>query len=330
MGSIAALDRAKAAVAERRTSARHRYNRKKFAVTFTVADRFAKTWELITFPATVVFLLWNPRIDAAYRMSWLRRLDLARRLLRTTRHVETGTSYKAHLAMAAKLLEIPPTVPGAVVECGCYLGGSSANLSIICDVVGRDLILYDSFEGLPPPEPGDLYATEEATGAYRGDLEVVQDHISRFGCIDRCTFRKGWFADTLPHHTEPVVLCFLDVDWQSSLHDCILNLWPNLTEKGYVFIDEYILVDYCSLFFSERYWRTYFDCTPPGLIGAGVGVGVGQYYLGPSTERFLAQAPTSVAFTRKDLSGFWNYYPEPEHQATTPDQPGVSTEPAAT
>ena len=38
---------------------------------------------------------------------------------------------------------------GVVVECGCFLGGSTANLSLVCEVVGRELIVYDSFEGLP-------------------------------------------------------------------------------------------------------------------------------------------------------------------------------------
>ena len=55
---------------------------------------------------------------------------------KTTRGVWTGTSYKAHLAMAVKLLEIPPEVEGVVVECGCYVGGSSANLSLACEPPG--------------------------------------------------------------------------------------------------------------------------------------------------------------------------------------------------
>ena len=77
--------------------------------------------------------------------------DSQLRIYRNWRHIRTGISYKGHLAMAAKLLEIPPSVKGAVVECGCWLGGTT-NLSIICDIVGRDLIVYDSFEGLPAPE----------------------------------------------------------------------------------------------------------------------------------------------------------------------------------
>jgi hypothetical protein len=104
------------------------------------------------------------------------------------------------------------------------------------------------------------------------------------------------------------------VDYQASLDDCIRNLWPHLTESGYLFIDEYVLTDYCALFWSERYWSSNFSTTPPGLIGAGSGVGVGQYYLGPFEEwnmgAGMAQDPTSVAYTRKDFSGYWDYYPE--------------------
>jgi O-methyltransferase len=278
-----------------------------------MAARLSRLWELLTFPSTVLYLFLNPRIDPAYELTWPKKARLALRMLRTTRGVFTGTSYKAHLAMAVKLLEIPPDVEGVVVECGCYLGGSTANLSLVCDVVRRDLIVYDSFEGLPPPTDDDKYADESRTGFLRADLETVEANVRRFGALERCRFRKGWFSDTLPEHKEPIVLAFLDVDYQASLDDCIRNLWPHLTEKGYVFIDEYVLTDYCALFWSERYWRTHFDTTPPGLIGAGSGVGVGQYYLGPFEEwnwgADVPHSPTSIAYTRKDFSGYWGYYP---------------------
>jgi O-methyltransferase len=280
----------------------------------TRAQRLSRAWATLTLPTTVAFLLWNPRIDPAYGLTWPRKLRLALRMWRTTRSVYTGTSYKAHLAIAAKLFEIPPDVEGVVVECGCFLGGSTANLSLACEITGRELVVYDSFEGLPAPEPGDKYAKDVQTGALAADLETVRENVRRFGTIDRCTFRKGWFSDTLPEHAEPIVLAFLDVDYQSSLDDCIRNLWPKLTDQGYVFIDEYVLTDYCALFWSERYWRTHFDTTPPGLIGAGSGAGVGQYYLGPFSEwnwgAESPQDPTSVAYTRKDFSGHWDYYPD--------------------
>lgn len=301
---------------------RYRQARSRFAYS-TLAPRLARLWETLTFPSTTFYLLFDPRIHPAYGLTWPRKVKLAHRMWRTTRGVYTGTSYKAHLAMAVKLLQIPPEVEGAVVECGSYLGGSTANLSLACDVVGRDLIVYDSFEGLPPPTENDKYAKPDATGFLRAELEVVRDNVRRFGAIERCSFRKGWFSDTLPQHTEPIVLAFLDVDYQASLDDCIRNLWPHLTDRGYVFIDEYVLTDYCALFWSERYWRTHFDATPPGLIGAGSGVGVGQYYLGPFEEwnwgTEVPQSPTSVAYTRKDFSGYWGYYPDsqqPERSET--------------
>src|SRR5689334_22356837 len=83
--------------------------------------------ELLSFPWLVVALFYNPRIDAAYGLTAAGRLRLAWRMYRNTKRIRSATSYKAHLAMAIKLLELPPGVPGVVVECGCYQGASSAN-----------------------------------------------------------------------------------------------------------------------------------------------------------------------------------------------------------
>jgi hypothetical protein len=234
-------------------------------------------------------------------------------MFRNTRRIPTATSYKAHLAMAVKLLELPPKTRGAVVECGCWEGGSTANLSLVCEIVGRDLIVYDSFEGLPAPEADDRYARPELVGHYRGSLDQVRENVRRYGALDPCQFRAGWFRDTLPGHTEPIAMCFLDVDYESSLYDCVVNLWPHLIERGYVFIDEYSRIDYCALFFSERFWREEFGTEPPGLLGSGTGIGVGQYFLGPMREvrgRLPLQAATSVAYTRKDFRGLWSYVRE--------------------
>jgi hypothetical protein len=275
-----------------------------------------KAYELVSLPLVALFLLDNRRIHPAYRMTWRRKFRLAARMYSNTKRVTTGMSYRAHLVMASKLLEVAPEVEGVVVECGSFKGGTTANLSLVCDIVGRELVVYDSFEGLPPAREGDKTADPKSQGMFRGDLDEVRANVARVGAIDRCTFRKGWFDDTLPHHREPIVLCLLDVDFQASLDTCVRGLWPHLTAKGYLFLDECLVTDYCALFFSERYWRKHFDTTPPGLVGAGSGVGVGQYWVGPSSGTFgmdfglRYQAATSVAYTRKDLSGFWDYYPD--------------------
>lgn len=270
-------------------------------------------YDRLSFPVTVFILFSNRRFPKSYGMTPRKRLALGVRIYRNTRKVQTGISYKAHLAMAVKILEIPPAVKGAVVECGCWKGGTTTNLSIICDIVGRDLIVYDSFEGLPAPEENDNI-NPKVKGYFRGDLEVVQENVRKNGVIKGCQFRKGWFKDTLPSHTEPIAFCFIDVDLKSSMHDCLVNLWPHLNDDGYVFFDEYTQLYHCAIFFSERFWRDYLDTTPPGLMGTGTGIGVGQYYIGPwraSTSPPPIQRPSSIAYTRKDFNGYWDYTPLP-------------------
>ena len=154
--------------------------------------------------------------------------------------------------------------------------------------------------------------------------------MTRHGKIDRCEFRKGWFDTTLPEHTEPIVAAFLDVDYQDSLHDCVLHLWPHLTKRGWLFIDEYTRLDFCALFFSERWWATYFDRPPPGLMGAGTGIGVGQYFVGPYRERGKYQGPNSVGLTRKDFYGQWDFVPEGDDRFTVAYEPGEWTTTART
>jgi hypothetical protein len=275
-------------------------------------QRIASTYERLSMPLTAYFLLGHKKFPRKYKMTWWRKVTLSVRLYRNWRAIRSGISYKAHLAMAVKLMELEPDAEGVVVECGCWLGGTTANLSVICDIVDRQLIVYDSFEGLPAPEPLDNMKPN-VKGTFRGDLDVVRANVARYGVIERCEFRKGWFRDTLGSHTEPIALLLVDVDLKSSIHECIVNLWPHLIDKGYVFFDEYVHLHNCALFYSERFWREYLDTTPPGLVGAGAGIGVGQYFIGPwrAMGGTPLHRPGSVAYTRKDYNGLWDYAPLP-------------------
>jgi hypothetical protein len=113
------------------------------------------------------------------------------------------------------------------------------------------------------------------------------------------------------------VLCFLDVDLQLSIHQCLVNLWPHLAEEGYLFTDDFPILDLCAVFYSEEFWARELGTTPPGLIGAGTGVALGQYWVGPFVQMggnpaYPLQTPASVAYTRKDFSGHWGYRPVDE------------------
>src|SRR5215203_1739797 len=74
---------------------------------------------------------------------------LALRMLRNNWRIPTLSQFPEHITMATKIMRIPRSTSGCVVECGCYAGGSTANLSLVCSLTGRQLEVFDSFEGLP-------------------------------------------------------------------------------------------------------------------------------------------------------------------------------------
>ena len=263
-------------------------------------------------PISILFILSSAKIHPAYRMTLMRRLKLGMKMLLNNLRIPTGTSFKAHLAMALKILETPPETEGDVVECGTWKGGSAANLSLVCKRVGRKLVICDSFEGLPEGDPRDNEAKFYKKGDYSGTLEEVKANLARYGAIECCEFNRGWFSDTLPKLNRPILLAFLDVDLEASLETCVRNIWPLLVPHGYIFTDECVGLNYCALFFSEKWWQETFDQKPPGLIGAGTGLPLGEYYVGPYSEYqdHPLQHASTGAYTRRSFSGYWSYYPE--------------------
>lgn len=278
-----------------------------------MARHLLKLYVAVTALPAMLFILSSKTIHPSYRFTLWRKLWLGLRMLRNWVRIETGTSFKAHLAMALKLLETPPEDNGIVIECGSWKGGSAANLSLACRIVGRRLHVYDSFQGLPPGDPLDRESAHYSPGDFAGSLEEVKSNIRRYGAIEVCEFVPGWFEQTLPRLMDPIVLAFVDVDLEASLDVCVKAIWPRLTTRGHFFIDEFMNLDYCALFWSERWWRDNFNTNPPGLIGSGSGLPLGEFYVGPITEGDLhpGHHATAPAYTRKDFSGVWTYYQEP-------------------
>lgn len=262
-------------------------------------------------PTSTLLILNSKVIHHSYKMSIFKKLKLGYQFYFNTLRIPTATSFKSHLVIALKILEMPPTLSGCVIECGTWKGGSAVNLSLVCRIVDRELKIYDSFEGLPKGDRNDREAKHYKKGDYCGTLKEVKMNIKKYGAIECCKFVKGWFKDTLPKLNYPVLLVFIDVDLEASLDTCVRNIWPNLIDKGYIFIDEFVKLDYCALFFSEKYWKKYFRRIPPGLIGVGTGLPLGNYYVGPWSEKdnHPLHYPNAGAYIRKDMSGYWSYYP---------------------
>lgn len=231
----------------------------------------------------VFAFVFSAEIGREYGLGPIQKLRLTQAFRRNNRRVETLSTIVEHLELAAALLRVPRSVEGVVVECGCYKGGSTINISLVCEIVGRELVVCDSFQGLPEiseqdrvhispqhAKKGHDHAYSE--GEFAVPLEVVRDHLARYGRLDLCRFKVGYFEETLPSLDEPVALAFLDVDLIDSLRPCLQGIWPGLAPEGRVYVheaDDLVLV---STFFDGDWWKTEFGSEAPGLVGAGSGL----------------------------------------------------------
>ncbi len=123
-------------------------------------------------------------------------------------------------------------VRGAVLECGCFKGGSSICLSWVCNRLGLKLYVADSFEGLPDSD--NHYYNK---GSFAGSLEEVRSNIETFGKIENVEFIKGFYSQSLKGFDKKLMLIWLDVDLRTSVLDAMKYAYPNLVENGVIFCD---------------------------------------------------------------------------------------------
>ncbi|HXU34579.1 MAG TPA: TylF/MycF/NovP-related O-methyltransferase [Thermoanaerobaculia bacterium] len=150
-----------------------------------------------------------------------------------------GTSPEELLHIANHLYLLDSAgVQGVLLECGCFKGFSSACLSHACAFLGRDLVVADSFQGLP----GEAGAGEEGyrPGDFRGGRQEVEDNVRLFGRIERVRFLEGWFRDSLPRLMEPIALLWMDVDLYASATDVLDATWEKLDPRAAIFSHEFL------------------------------------------------------------------------------------------
>jgi hypothetical protein len=209
-------------------------------------------------------------------------LRMALKSTTTSHRVQTASHYYEHLTMISAFLGMPEDVPGVVVECGCFKGGSTINLSMGAKLAGRELHVYDSFEGLPAPEGGDLAHTllgrpvvhTYEAGMYAGSLPEVRGNVERYGAGEVVSYHPGFFSESMADFDTPVVMAFVDVDLVSSLQDAVKAIWPNLADGGSFFIHEAEHQEMVDFFYDKTWWREQLGVEAPGLIGGGTGVGL--------------------------------------------------------
>jgi O-methyltransferase len=141
-------------------------------------------------------------------------------------------------------------VPGGLVECGVWKGGSVMAMALTLLQIGqrdRSLYLFDTFSGMTPPTDRDVdYQGQEARVIlddvrFEASREEVEDAVSSTGYDrEKIHFVKGPVEETIPTHApEAIALLRLDTDWYESTQHELLHLFPRLARGGVIIVDDY-------------------------------------------------------------------------------------------
>lgn len=119
----------------------------------------------------------------------------------------------------------------------------------------RELVLFDTFEGMTQPTDRDISLSGDRAAdlmhrATRSEddpflcyapLEGVRRALLATGYpSDRIRFVPGRVEDTIPTHApERIALLRLDTDWYESTRHELAHLFPRLSRGGVLIIDDY-------------------------------------------------------------------------------------------
>lgn len=148
-------------------------------------------------------------------------------------------------------------VQGAFVECGVWKGGAAGVMGYVADKEGkgRQVWLFDSFEGLPEPTEADgIEARSYAGDRASGDLSSIGRCVGPLEDVKRLFLsvlklrgtnvhiEQGWFQNTLSAARSSIGLIAvlrLDADWYESTKCALENLYDLVVPGGYVILDDY-------------------------------------------------------------------------------------------
>lgn len=220
--------------------------------------------------AAIISFLFNPLLSIPFRD----RVDLVKSLYLVSYAVDCPHTQSDVLSHIVTILTLPETVTGCVVEAGCYKGGSTAKFSLAAKAAKRELIIFDSFEGIPEhnePHRKNIYGKPVtfSKGEYCGTLSEVKGNVALYGHTGPCTFVKGWFQDTLPNFNKPIATLYIDVDLASSVKSCLKYLYPKIVEGGTLYCHDGHLPLVIEVFSNESFWLQEIGSAKPEIEGLG-------------------------------------------------------------
>lgn len=147
---------------------------------------------------------------------------------------------------------VASSIPGAVVECGVWKGGSVmmiASTLLSLGIRDREIYLFDTFEGMVAPTDKDVDYTGVSMQKVAGPagswlnagVDEVRANVAKTGYPEsRLHFVKGDVLETIPGKApERLALLRLDTDWYESTRHELDHLFPRLERRGVLIIDDY-------------------------------------------------------------------------------------------
>ena len=153
---------------------------------------------------------------------------------------------------------IKSNLPGSIVECGVWRGGTMmavAHLLRMHERFDKDLYLFDTFEGMPLPTEVDTdfrgrkakteflskKRTNDSSNWCYASLSEVQANLETVGYpSSKIHFVAGKVEDTVPKEApEKICILRLDTDWYESTRHELIHLYPRLVKGGVLIIDDY-------------------------------------------------------------------------------------------
>ena len=135
-------------------------------------------------------------------------------------------------------------VPGDIIECGCFLCGTTVLMARYLREHGCDKRIYacDTFRGFDPAE----FAQERQRGTAsdegdftENDLGYVRRKMARLGVAEQITLVEGLFQETLAALPGPFAFAFIDCDLHDSMLYAARTIWPRLSPGGCCVFDDY-------------------------------------------------------------------------------------------
>ena len=172
----------------------------------------------------------------------------------------TATTYERMIALIeAVRYIIKYSIPGDIVECGVWRGGSI--IAIIetlkqMHVNNKDIYCYDTFEGMVKPGEEDICLINSKKAFEEYESLKIDKNSSHWYCAtldevkrnvystnyspEKIHFIKGRVEDTIPLQTpSEISLLRLDTDWYESTKHELNHLFPRLAKGGVLIIDDF-------------------------------------------------------------------------------------------